>query len=110
MNNGIGFIVWDEGYACSDDAFIDVETDPVPDAEGKINLTKTETLKFNFIFEVSSKIVKGLKVFCLLKADNKKYGFTGIVRGKAGNLTIVDLTGTSIYINEIIAKIKSLKP
>ncbi len=109
MNNGIGFIVWDEGYACSDDAFIDVETDPVPDAEGKINLTKTETIKLNHIFECVSKVVKGTKVFCLLKADNKKYGFTGIVRGKAGDLTIIDLTGTSIYINEIIAKIKSFK-
>lgn len=107
--NGIGFIVGDTGWACSDEAFIDIESDPVSE-NGKIKLIKTETIKLFNIFEVGSKIVKGLKVFCLLKSQDKKYAFTGIIRGKAGNITIVDLTAKSEYLNEIIAKIKSIKP
>lgn len=106
---GIGFITWDEGFACSDEVIFDVESDPVAGENGKINLVKTETIKLFNIFEVSSKVVKGLRVFCLFKSEDKKYAFTGIVRGKSGDLTIVDLTGRSNYINEIIAKIKSFK-
>lgn len=108
--NGIAFIVGDSGFGCSDQAFIDIENDPIKDELGKIKLVKTETIKLNHIFEVGSEIVKGLKVFCLFKAQDKKYAFTGVVRGKAGNLTIIDLTGKSEYLNEIIAKIKSIKP
>jgi hypothetical protein len=107
--NGIGFIVWDKGFACSDDVIFDVESDPVRDDSGKINIVRTNTLKFNFIFEVEDKIVKGLKVFCLFKSGDKKSAFVGEVRGKSGDLTIINLLGKSEYINEIISKIKSFK-
>lgn len=106
---GIGFIVWDEGFACSDDVLFDIEKDPVRDAEGKINLVENKTLKFLSIFEGQGKIDKGTKVFCLFKAGKVKSGFVGSVRGKSGDLTIIDLIGKSEYINEIIAKIKSFK-
>lgn len=106
--NGISFIVWDEGFACSDDAIFDLEKDPVRTPDGKINFVETKTIKLNHIFEVGSKVVKGLKVFCLFKSGDIKSGFVGTVRGKSGNLTIIDLLGTSQYINEIISKIKSL--
>lgn len=108
-NNGIGFIVWDNGWACSDDVLFDVERDPVQGPDGKKNIVETKTLKYNHIFEGQSNIVKGLKVFCLFKADNKKYAFTGEVRGKSGDLTIIDLIAKSERINEIIAKIKGGK-
>lgn len=108
-SSGIGFIVWDDGFACSDDVIFDIEKDPIKDDEGKINLVKTETIKLNHIFEVGTKISKGLRVFCLFKSGNKKYSFTGEIRGKSGSLTIVNLLGTSTYIEQIIAKIKSIK-
>lgn len=106
---GIGFIVWDEGYACSDDVIFDVEQDPTLMPDGKKKLVETNTLKFNHIFEGVSKIVKGEKVFCLFKTGDIKYAFTGEVRGKSGSLTVVNLFTTSERINEIIAKIKSFK-
>lgn len=107
-NTGIGFIVWDDGWACSDDVIFDVERDPEPDADGKIKLAETNTLKFNFIFEGANTVVKGLKVLCLFKTAERQVGFTGTVRGKSGDLTIVDLHTKSERINEIISKIKSL--
>lgn len=111
MNNtGIGFIVCDNGFACSDEVVFDIETDPVPGENGKINLVKTNTLKFLNIFEQGEKIVKDLKVYCLFKTPERKDCFTGAIRGKAGNLTIVDIHTKSQRINEIIAKIKSIKP
>lgn len=106
---GIGFIVWDTGYACSDDVIFELERDPVPGPDGKKNLVETKTLKLNFIFEVADSVRKGLKVFCLFKSGDKKYAFTGEVRGKSGSLTIIDLLGTSEYTNQIISKIKSIK-
>jgi len=106
---GIGFIVWDEGWACSDNVIFDIERDPVPGPDGKKNIVESKTLKLNHIFEGQSHIVKGLKVDCLFKSDNKKYAFTGEVRGKSGNLTIVDLIAKSERINEIIAKLKEEK-
>lgn len=105
---GIGFIVWDEGFACSDDVVFDVEKDPVTGLDGKIILVETKTIKLNHIFEGVSKIIRGLQVFCLFKSGDTKYAFTGIVRGKSGNLTIVDVYATSERINEIISKIKQL--
>lgn len=111
MNNtGIGFIVWDDGWACSDDVMFDVEKDPVPGDNGKIILVETNTLKFNFIFEGRNKVTKDLKVLCLFKTPERKVGFRGVVRGKSGNLTIVNLHTKIENINEIIAKIKSIKP
>jgi hypothetical protein len=109
MNNGIGFIVWDEGFACSDEVVFDIERDPVIDPEGKKNITETKTLKYISIFEGAGLIVKGLKVRCLFKSGEKKYAFTGEVRGKSGNLTIIDINTKSDRINEIIEKIKSFK-
>lgn len=107
--SGIGFIVWDKGFACSDDVIFDVERDPVRSAEGEIKLVENKTLKYNSIFEGAGKIVKGEKVFCLFKSGDIKSGFVGTIRGKSGELTIVDLIGKSEYINEIISKIKSFK-
>lgn len=110
MNNtGISFIVWDTGWACSDDAIFDVEQDPVKGTTGKINLIETKTIKLNHIFEGAGKIVKGEKVFCLFKSEGKKSAFVGEIRGKSGNLTVVDLHGKSEYLNEIISKIKGGK-
>lgn len=106
---GIGFIVWNGGWGCSDDVIFDIERDPVPGPDGKKNIVESKTLKFNHIFEGQSNIVKGLKVDCLFKAEDKKYAFTGEVRGKSGDLTIVDLIAKSERINEIIAKIKGGK-
>ena len=105
--NGIGFIVGDSFCACSDEVIFDVERDIVPGSNKK-NLVKTETLKYYSIFELTGQALKGEKVFCLFKSGSIKYAFTGIVRGKSGDLTIVDLLGTSPYINEIILKIKQL--
>jgi len=107
-NTGIGFIVWDSGWACSDDVIFDLERDPVRSPEGKINLVENKTLKYLSIFEGRGQIVKGTKVFCLFKSGNVKSGFVGEIRGKSGDLTIVDLLGKSEYINEIISKIKQL--
>lgn len=100
---GIGFIVWDGGWACSDDVIFDIERDPDP---SKNNLITTNTLKYNFIFEGAGEITKDLEVFCLFKSEGKKYGFTGIIRGKAGDLTVVNITAKSDYIQEIISKIR----
>lgn len=107
-NTGIGFIVWEDGVACSDDVVFDVERDPVPAPDGKKNLIETNTLKFNFIFEVVNNVTNGLKVFCIFKSGKDKYAFTGTVRGKSGALTVIDLHTKSERINEIIAKIKQL--
>lgn len=107
-NSGIGFIVWDEGFACSDDVIFDLEKDPIKDVNGKIIFVETKTLKLNFIFEVASTVVKGLKVLCLFKSGENKFAFTGEIRGKSGALTIVDLHTKSERISEIISKIKSL--
>lgn len=110
MNNtGIGFIVWDTGWACSDDVVFDLERDPVRGVDGKINLVENKTLKYLSIFEGRGNIVKGEKVFCLFKSGDNKSAFVGNVRGKSGDLTIIDLVGKSEYINEIISKIKSFK-
>lgn len=108
-NKGIGFIVWDKGFACSNDVIFDVEKDPVRGANGKINLIENKTLKFLSIFEGQGVITKGEKVFCLFKSDNIKSGFVGVIRGKSGDLTVIDLSGKSEYISEIILKIKSFK-
>lgn len=108
-NTGIGFIVWDEGWACSDDVVFDIEKDPVPGENHKINLVETKTLKYLSIFEQESKITSGLKVLCLFKSGENKYAFNGTVRGKSGDLTVIDLHTKSERIIEIIAKIKSFK-
>lgn len=106
QNSGIGFIVGENFCACSDDVIFDVEKDIVPGSNKK-NFIETKTLKYYSIFELKGTVVKNEKVFCLFKSEDTKYAFTGILRGKSGNLTVVDLTGTSPYINEIILKIKS---
>lgn len=106
MNSGIGFIIHENGWACSDDVLFDVESDPVPGADNKINLVKTNTLKFSAIFDGVGKVVKGLKVFCLFKSGDRKTAFTGQVRGKSGDLTVVELFAKSERINELISKIK----
>lgn len=109
QNTGIGFIVCDGGFACSDDTVFDVERDPVCLPDGKKSFKETTTLKLNFIFEWQLKIQPGMNVLCLFKAGDQKYAFNGQVRGKSGNLTVIDLSTRSERINEIIAKIKSFK-
>lgn len=106
-NSGIGFIVSDTFCACSDDVIFDVEKDIVPGGDKK-KLQQTETIKLNAIFECAGRVVKDAKVFCLFKSGEIKQAFTGVVRGKSGNLTVIDLTATSPYINEIILKIKQI--
>lgn len=105
-NEGIGFLVFENGFACSDNVVFDVEHDF--DTEKK--LTKTTILRFYSIFECVGKVVKDTQVYCLFKAGDKKHGFTGQIRGKSGDLTIIDIFSKTDRINEIIAKIKSLKP
>jgi hypothetical protein len=105
--SGIGFIVGDDFCACSDDVIFDIEKDIIPGSDKK-NLVQTQTLKLLSIFDCVGQTVKGAKVFCLFKSGEIKQAFVGTVRGKSGNLTVIDLTGTSPYINEIIHKIKFL--
>lgn len=107
MNTGIGFILHNDGFACSNNVNFDVERDIIEDGEEKISKA-TETLKYYAIFEGVGALSIGQNVMCLFKSESKKYAFNGKIRIMNGDLTVVDLITKSERIQEIISKIKQL--
>lgn len=106
---GIGFLVSENGtWGCSDEVMFDLERNLDFDGDKK-TLSETKTLKFLNIFEHNDAITKGLKVHCLFKSNDKKMGFSGVVRGKTGETTIVEINSKIEDINIINAIVKKIK-
>lgn len=107
-NTGIGFIVWPDGWACSDDVFIDKEHELI-EVEGKKSLHETPILKFNYIFEGKSILTKGIETVCLFKTGEVIRVLKGKVKAKKESVTI-EILGPMVvkenYIKQVIQKIK----
>jgi hypothetical protein len=101
---GSAFVVHDNGWCCSNDVHMDIETD-VSDVDGQKIGRQTNTLKLNSIFNGIGTLQNDMKVEAVMLADDKKYGFVGRVR-QVEALTVIQITGTINNTQEIIKKIK----
>lgn len=104
---GIAALIYEGGTAVSNDAVFDVDKHLVEENGQKVS-KHSYSLKFNFIFDVTGKLVVGEKVDCIFKSDDdKKYSFVGVVKNKGKQVTVIhELLKTERY-TEILNKIKT---
>lgn len=103
---GHAFIVHETGWACSNEVWIDIESD-MTDINGMPHLVQTKTIKANGLFNGVGEVKPDDQVQCVMitDGDTKQYGFLGRVR-QAGNLTVINILGQIEDCKSIIKKIK----
>lgn len=103
-----GFIIWLDGWSCSDDVLMDKEHEVI-EVEGKKNLKETPILKFNYIFEGKSILTIGIEVICLLKTGDVIRVLKGKIKSKKESVVVEVLGNVAVkenYIKQVIQKIK----
>lgn len=105
---GSCFLVTQEGWACSNDVFMDVEKDLVRTPEGVMVSKQTNTLKINGIFNGLGTAKLDMPVECLFMVDETDaiHGFNGRITAQGGDLTVVTILTKNDHIKEILTKIK----
>lgn len=109
IGNGIGFILHENGYSCSNQVDMSDEIERVDDG-GQKKSKHTIKLKFNCIFDGVGKLAENLVVYCLYKDDEKgvQKAFAGEVTKVNDKFVIITTRATSDNrIEEIKQKIKS---
>lgn len=77
---GIGFLIHEKGWSCSNDVAFETEYDRII-VEGEKKSKHTYKLKFNCIFDGSGELVLDTPVYCIFKDNDKgdQQAFTGLV-------------------------------
>lgn len=108
IGNGIGFILHENGYSCSNQVFMDVDKERV-EINGEKKSKQIIKLNFNCIFDGVGNLAVDLPVYCLYKDEEKgeQKAFTGIVSRMIKDKVTVLIQTTSEKQQEIKQKIKS---
>ncbi len=100
---GSAFIVHQNGWSCSNEVLIDVETD-IENGQSR----KTSFLKLKGVFDGKGQLEKDIFVECLFKKedDGSLQGFAGRITGIVPTKTVIQILGKINKTEEILSKIK----
>ena len=108
IGTGVGFILHDVGWSCSNQVAWDVEMDLMV-VEGKKISKRTQKLKFNCTFDGVGNLTEGISVYCLYKDDEKgeEVAFSGTISAITKTVVFVTVQPNKDKLTEIKNKIHS---